>query len=78
MRLVLLLKKAVMVVVLKTKIKKEKASGAVKLRYAVLKKIILVSVMNVKNFLAKNILKNYVNPIKKIKNINIGMDCQAT
>jgi len=77
-RLVLLLKKAVMVVVLKTKIKKEKASGAVKLRYAVLKKIILVSVMNVKNFLAKNILKNYVNPIKKIKNINIGMDCQAT
>ena len=58
MKLAPLLRKVVMVVVLKIKIKNEKANGAVKLGYAVLKKIILISVMNVKNFLAKNTLKN--------------------
>ena len=58
MRLVLLLKKAVMVVVLKTKTKKEKANGVVKLEYVVLKKIIIIFVMNVKNFLVKSIPKN--------------------
>jgi len=57
-RLVLLLKKAVMVVVLKTKIKKEKANGVVKLEYVVLKRKILIFVTNVKNFLVKSIPKN--------------------
>jgi hypothetical protein len=47
-----------MAVVLKTKIKKEKANGYVKHEYAVLKKRILIFVMNVKNFLAKNIPEN--------------------
>jgi len=57
-RLVLLLKKAVMVVVLKTKTKKEKANGVVKLEYVVLKRKILIFVTNVKNFLVKSIPKN--------------------
>ena len=47
-----------MVVVLKTKIKREKASGIVKLEYVVLKKIIIVFVLNVKVFLVKSILIN--------------------
>jgi hypothetical protein len=47
-----------MVVVLKTKIKNEKANGAAKLDYVVLMKKIIVFVMNVKNFLVKSIPKN--------------------
>ena len=58
MRLVLLLKKVEMAVVVKTRIKKEKANGVAKYEYAVLKKRILVFVMNVKNFFAKNIPEN--------------------
>ena len=40
------------------KIRKEKVNGVVKLGSAVLRKRILVFVMNVKNFHAKNIPKN--------------------
>ena len=58
MKLVLLLNQVVMVVVLKIKIKKEKANGVAKLESVVLKKRILVFVINVKNFLVKSILKN--------------------
>jgi len=43
---------------LKTKIKKEKANGVVKLEYVVLKRKILIFVTNVKNFLVKSIPKN--------------------
>jgi hypothetical protein len=55
--LVLLLRKVVMVVVLKTKIKKGKANGVAKLGFVVLKKRTLVFVMNVKSFPAKYIPK---------------------
>jgi hypothetical protein len=57
-KLALHLKLVVMVVVLKKKIKEEKVNGVAKLGFAVLKKRIYIFVMNVKNFHAKNILKN--------------------